>query len=250
MSEDLSREEVDAAVDRLIAELLEKARLERPPVDALALAERHLGLTVSYEPEPPARGRARQTAGHAQLHLSPDATEEQRQWAAAHAVGVHLKPALLRRLGVEPRGGGSLANRLADRLLVPACWLAADAPAADYDLGRLKGLYRTATYEALALRLLDLPEPCIITVVDNDRVRRRRSNAWRVRRELSPAERECQRSVSSSGRPKKLCLGGWTVWGWPVPQDDGKREILRSVVDGNEAAEAGPPQAREEDDFD
>jgi hypothetical protein len=252
VSDDLPREEVESAVDRLIEELFEKAGLEKPPVDALALAQRHLGLTVAFDPEGQPRGRARRAGGRAAIRISPDSTEEQKQWAAAHAVGEHLKPSLLERLGVEGQRGGlpgaSLANLLATRLLLPSGWFGADAPAAEYDLERLHALYRTATPEAIALRLLDLPEPCIIAVIDNDHVRRRRSNAWPVRRELSPAEQECQRYVTRYSRPKVVAQGGWTVWGWPVHRPDWKREILRSVVE-DEAWETGPPRPAQDDEL-
>jgi hypothetical protein len=245
MSEDLPREEVEATVDLLIEEQLGKAGLQKPPVDALALAQRHFGLTVTFDPEAQPRGRPRRSAGRSQIRISPDSTEEQRQWAAAHAVADCLKPTLLERLGLESQRGGppgaSLAKLLATRLLLPTCWFAADAPAADYDLEALKGLYPTATSEAIALRLLDLPEPCIIAVIDNDHVQRRRSNAWPVRRELSPAEQECQRYVTRYSRPKVIAQGGWTVWGWPVHRTDWKREILRSVVE-DEAWQAGAPR--------
>ena len=83
----------------------------------------------------------------------------------------------------------------------------------------------------LVWRLLDLPEPCLLTIVDNGEVYRRKSNAWRVPRELSPAEQECQRYVHHHSRPRVVQHDGWTVQGWPVHQADWKREILRSVVE-------------------
>jgi hypothetical protein len=89
----------------------------------------------------------------------------------------------------------------------------------------------------LAWRLLDLPEPCVITVIDDGQVQRRRSNAWRVRRELAAPERACQRYVNHHGRPHVVRAGGWTVQGWPVPRPDGMREVLRSVLDGDPPVE-------------
>jgi hypothetical protein len=118
-------------------------------------------------------------------------------------------------------------------LLVPSAWFAADAPALRYDLLELKERYRTASHEVIAWRLLDLPEPCIITVIDNDHVYRRRSNAWPINRQLSEAEEQCRRYVNSYSRPRTVRSGSWTVQGWPVHQLDWKREILRSVVDGD-----------------
>src|SRR5262245_65359656 len=80
MREDLSRDEVVGVIDRMLEELLEKAGLQEPPVDALALAQRHLGLTVSLDRRPPQRGRVRR-----QLELRPEPTAERQQWTAAHA---------------------------------------------------------------------------------------------------------------------------------------------------------------------
>src|SRR5262245_22991512 len=193
MREDLSREEVIDVVDSVIADLLRAAGIESPPVDAIALAQGHLKMIVCLDSRQEQRGRAQRAAGRKQIFLRPEPTEERHQWTVAHEIGEHLKASLLARLRIPPEetrpmSGESLANLFATRLLVPTCWFAADAPALDYDLLGLKQRYRTASHEVIALRLLDLPEPCIITIVDNDRVHRRRSNGWRVRRQLEPAE--------------------------------------------------------------
>lgn len=127
--------------------------------------------------------------------------------------------------------GESLANLFATRLLVPTCWFAAEAPALGWDLLELKQRYRSASHEVIALRFLDLPEPCIVTIVDNDHVHRRRSNAWPVNKQLSPAEKECQQYVHYYSRPRRVQQAGWTVQGWPVHQSDWKREVLRGVVE-------------------
>jgi hypothetical protein len=234
MGDELTPEEVHDAVDRAVAGLLERAGLIEPPVDALALARRHLGLAV--QPDGPPRGGARRPATARQSALRAAPTEEQEQWSAARAIGEHLKPDLLSRLGLpagSTRGlaGVSLPNLFAGRLLVPTAWFAADARALGFDLLELKQRYRTASHEVLAWRMVDLPDACIVTVVDDGRVHRRRGNAWRVRKELSAAERACQRLVHEHGRPHALRQGGWSVQGWPVPRAGGSREILRSVVE-------------------
>jgi Zn-dependent peptidase ImmA (M78 family) len=237
MADDLPREEVLEVVDRSVAELLAAAGLSGPPVDAIALAQRHLGMLVCLDRTQSQRGRAQRAGGRKQIFLRPEPTEERHQWTVAHEIGEHLKVALLERLGVTPQqtgamAGESLANLFAYRLLVPTCWFASDAPAFDYDVLQLKARYRTASHEVIAWRFLDLPESCIVTILDNDHITRRRSNAWRVRtRELSPAERECQRYVHTRGESHTVRSEGWTVQGWPVHQADWKREILRSVVE-------------------
>jgi hypothetical protein len=169
------------------------------------------------------------------LVLDPDQPEEIQQWAAARAVGAHLKPALLGRLGLDTAegrglGGASLPNRVAERLLTPTAWFASDSASFGYELPKLKWRYRTAGSELIAARWLDLPEPCLVTVYDGERVVRRRSNAWRVTRQPSASEQQCRRAVAASGRPQTVVQGGWTVRGWAVA-DPVPRIILRSVVD-------------------
>ncbi len=234
--EDLSRDEVLTVLDNAVDDLLTAAGITAPPVDTIQLAQRHLGMLVCLDRRQPQRGRAQRAGPRKQIFLRPEPSEERHQWTVAHEIGEHLKASLLERLGVEPgqtraMAGESLANLFAYHLLAPKRWFADDAPACDYDLLALKERYRTASHEVLAWRMLDLPGPCIITIVDNDHIHRRRSNAWPTRRELSPAEAECQRYVHEYSRPRRVCADGWTVQGWPVHQSDWKREVLRSVVE-------------------
>src|SRR3954466_11102662 len=104
MSEELSREDVHQAVDRAVEELLEAAGVAAPPGDAIALAQRHLGMVVCLDREQPPRGRAQRTAARRHIYLPPEPTEERHQWTVAHEVGEHFKADLLRRLGVDPGG--------------------------------------------------------------------------------------------------------------------------------------------------
>ena len=236
VNEDLPREELLLKIDTLVDDLLRAAGMNEPPVDAIELAQRHLGMAVCLDRRQTTRGRAQRTGGRPQIFLKPEPTEERHQWTVAHEIGEHLKVKILERLDVDPQltqamAGESLANLFAYHLLVPTCWFAFDAPQRGYDLLQLKERYRTASHEVLALRMLDLPEPAIITIVDNDHVSRRRSNAWRIRKQLEPVEERCQRYVNYYSRPKVLREDGWTVHGWPIHQVDWKREILRSVME-------------------
>jgi Zn-dependent peptidase ImmA (M78 family) len=236
MLDDLPREELVQAIDRKVDDLLDAARVAAPPIDAIILARRHLGMEVCLDQAQHQRGRAQRAAGRKQIYLRPESTQERHQWTVAHEIGEHFKTPLLQRLGVEPgqtpvMAGESLANLFAYRLLVPSRWFADDATALGYDVLHLKQRYRTASHEVIAWRFLDLPEPCIVTIIDNESIYRRRSNAWPIHRHLEPAEEECQRYVHFYSRPKMIRQSNWTVYGWPVHQPDWKREILRSIVD-------------------
>src|SRR5947208_2966194 len=124
MIEDLSREEVADAVDRAVEDLLNTAGMTEPPVDAIVLAQKHLGMLVCLDRRQPQRGRAQRAGGQKQIFLRPEPSEERHQWTVAHEIGEHLKSTLLERLRVEPEqmramAGESLANLFAYRLLVP-----------------------------------------------------------------------------------------------------------------------------------
>lgn len=236
MAEDLLREDVVAVVDCMVEEILERGGIVQPPVDAIALAQQHLGMTICLDKSQPQRGRAQRAGGKQQIFLRPEPTEERHQWTVAHEIGEHLKPALMQRLGLEPAevkamAGESLANLFAYRLLVPSCWFTDHARELNFNVLKLKERYKTASHEVIAWRFLDLPDPCIVTIVDNEHISRRRSNAWPTRRKLEPAEEKCQRYVHHYSRPKMIQENGWTVHGWPVHQLDWKREILRSVLE-------------------
>jgi Zn-dependent peptidase ImmA (M78 family) len=243
MFDDLPREDVVAAIDQMIEELLEAARIAAPPVDAIALAQRHLGMVVCLDKRQTQRGRAQRSLGQQQIYLRPEPTEERHQWTVAHEIGEHLKTELLQRLGVEPgqtraMAGESLANLFAYHLLVPTCWFAADAREMDFNLLQLKKRYQTSSHEVIAWRFLDLGEPCVVTIIDNDHVSRRRSNARRITRTLELAEAKCQRYVHQHGRVKLVRGPGIEVQGWPVHSPEWKREILRTVIEEDYKSEA------------
>src|SRR5437764_3761951 len=110
MRDDFSREEMVEKVDRMVEELLRAAGVEGPPVDAIALAQRHLGMLVCLDRRQPQRGRAQRAAGRKQIFLRPEPTEERHQWTVAHEIGEHLKASLLERLGAEPQETRAMAG--------------------------------------------------------------------------------------------------------------------------------------------
>jgi len=226
MPEDLPREEVLLVIDRSIDELLEEAGVACPPVDAVVLAKRHPVLAETLEKR---LSRAKATPDE----MDPD----ELQWIAATVVGDDAKPIILRHLGIDPADrrpltGESLSSLYATRLLLPEACFPGDAAECAFDLLALKDRYRTASHERIAFRLLDLPEPCVITIVDNDEVYKRKSNAWRVSKELAAAEKKCQRYVSEHRKVGEARGGKWRVQGWPVPHSMWNRVVLRSVFEG------------------
>ena len=238
MFDEMPREDVTKTVDSMVEELLDAAKVLQPPVDAIALAQGPLGMVVVLDQRQPQRGRAQRTLGKKQIYLRPEPREERHQWTVAHEIGEHLKSELLSRLGIAPNearamAGESLANLFAYRLLVPTRWFAADVKTHEFDLLALKERYATSSHEVIAWRFLDLAAPCVVTIIDNENISRRRSNAWPIKRALLPVEKRCWESVTKTGKPMTMRDDEWTVQGWPVHELEWKREILRSVRDGD-----------------
>ncbi|HEY8504786.1 MAG TPA: hypothetical protein VIL46_09405 [Gemmataceae bacterium] len=228
--DDLPAEEVLEAIERAVRALLEEAGVTPPPVDALALARGHFGWRVEEVEAPPRRGRRRErgdTAGP--IRLPAGLSEEARQAVAARRVGEVLEGRVLAELGA-PREGPrpSLANRIAERLLLPLDAFARDARELGFDVLRLKERYWTASHEAIARRLPELPEPCVVALTEGERVVWRRGSAGAAGRRLTPAERRCREAVERSGEPTLVRYEGWTVQGWPLP-GAGDRVLLRGV---------------------
>jgi predicted transcriptional regulator len=237
---DFSQEELVEAVDRLVNGMLERAGVTTPPVNALTLAENHLGIPVQVvdpvEQDEDGRRRPRERPAGAGIVLSPDMSEEQQQKVAADGVARALLPDVLRKLGV-PLGSENkqlaahIRGLVIARLLIPTKLLRSALKTCRYDLVALKRVFSTAAVEAIALRLLDLDEPCVIAVVDDGVVATRRANHFAVSKKLEPAEQSCLERVMEFDRPERVRQGEWTVQGWPVAGRQFRRIILRAVPD-------------------
>ena len=237
---DFSQEELFEAIDRLVNGLLERAGVVTPPVNAMALAEEHLGIPVELvDPaEVDERGRRRPRARPvgAGIFLSPDMTEEQRQKIAADGIARTLLPDILQRLDVRPGNenkqfAAHVRGLVVGRLLVPTSLLRVVLRECKYDLPALGERFRTASAEAIALRLLDLDEPCVISIIDDGIVMTRRGNRSPANKQLEAAEQACHDRVAQLELPHRVRADGWTVQGWPVEARSFRRIILRAVPD-------------------
>jgi hypothetical protein len=235
---DCSQDELFDACDRLVHGLLERAGVTQPPIDALRLADGHLGIPVEMvEPEEDDRdGPPRRRRPSAGIVLNPHMTAEQRQAVAAQGIAWHLLPDLLRKIDIVPgsesrQAATHLRGLLAVRILVPTRLLRSALREHKYDVPALHQAFRTAKMEAVALRLLDLDSPCVIAVVDDGVVAVRRSNGAPADRKLTDAEQQCHDRVAQLELPERVRTGGWTADGWPVPNRPFRRVLLRAVPD-------------------
>ncbi|MBN9120473.1 MAG: hypothetical protein J0I06_15180 [Planctomycetes bacterium] len=237
---DFSQEELVDAVDRLVAGLLERAGVTAPPVDALSIAEHHLGIPVEVvepaEEDESGRRRPRSKSSGGGITLTTDMSDEQQQRVAADGIARLLLPDVYRKVGVVPGSESKqftahVRGLTAARILVPGRLLRSALRDCKYDVPELHRRFSTASMEAVAVRLLDLDDPCVIAVVDDGVVASRRSNRMPVNRKLEGAEQECVERVTELDLPHRARIGEWTAWGWPVPNRPFRRIILRAVRD-------------------
>jgi len=241
MLAEFAREELDAALDAVALEVLVEAGVEGPPVDAFEVA-RALGITVAWDDRQLGRARYVRLRGRrsgrpsATILLRPDPRWERQQWAVAHEIGEHVAQRMFARLGVDPRETAAdarevVASHLAGRLLVPTAWFATDGASCGWDLLQLKARYATASHELIARRMLECRPAVVVSIFDQGRLHFRRSNLPGRVPPPSAAEMDCWRAVHGRNRPRQTYDGLRTIQGWPVHEEDWKREILRTEVE-------------------
>jgi len=237
---DFSQEDLIDAIERLVSGLLENAGVTAPPVDALRVAEDHIGIPVEIvepaEEDENGRRRPRARPQGSGIFLSPDMSEENRQKVVADGIARTLVPDVLRRLNVLPSEENKqfvtqIRALIVPRILIPTRLLRVALKECKYDILALKKVFATATTEAVALRLLDLDESCIIAILDDGVVATRRGNRVPAGKKLEPAEQACHDQVLELDLPHRVRLGEWTVQGWPIPDRPFRRIILRAVRD-------------------
>jgi predicted transcriptional regulator len=240
MSE-FSAEELFDTIDRNVLDLLTRQRQSEPPVDAIALVRSEFGYAIRHEDEDdtePRRygDRPRRRPRNRELVFLPNHSDTAQQSLAARACAKELIPTILGQLGVVPgteqkSAHGQLVGLIAPRLVLPTCWFATAARKANHDLLRLRETFDSVAYEWIGLRLLDLEDPCVISVVDDGSVTTRRSNFAQLGKKLTPAEQTCVEKVQSSEDPQTVRRDGWSARGWPIPTGPFNRIILRAVPD-------------------
>jgi hypothetical protein len=241
---DMPAEQVREAVERVAAEVLARAAIARPPVDALAVARRS-GLAVARDDAAGVRARfvkLSHSGGGARgaILVADDERPERRQWAVAHELGEAHAHRVFAELGVAPREAPdgareAVANRLAGCLLLPRAWFLAAGCACGWDLMDLKAQFSTASHELIARRMLEAPPPVIITLWDHDRLRWRRSHALGRTPPLAACEADARRTAHECGRPARcerrdLPDGVADVRAWPIHEAGWKREIVRAEL--------------------
>lgn len=232
---DFSRE----TIDHYVSGVLDRTCVRQPPIDAFAIAQ-SLDVDVVMDQDCPSRGRSKSILGRATVLLRPDARQEREQWVVAHELGeIHAKD-LCMAMGLESHEVATglreqIANLFASRLLLPEAMFVEAVRRFDGDLSELKASFSTASHELIALRLLDLDEPRILTVFDCGRMTRRVCNLGRRPGPLAKVEQDCRSEVCRDREMAELNIDEVRVRCWPIDDETWQREIL--ITEVNELAQ-------------
>ncbi len=224
-------EDWSRASDLVIEDLLSTHAILAPPVDALQLA-RDMQMSLAWDAGQAGRGRLVRRGSQTTILLKPDDRPERLQWAAAHEIGESVVWRVCQSLGFDgdevlPRQREQLANGLAQRLLLPTAWFQASVAESEGDLFSLKARFPTASHELICWRMLDLKTPRIITIWDDGKETRRRSN---LPGRLCPVSRMESRLWSSLYAGETPACEEFTdqgrIRGWALHEPGWRREIV------------------------
>lgn len=241
----VTHEELTAALDSVVTDLLTFGAVGEPPVDTLAVA-RQLGIVVARDDSQGGRARIVRVNGSAvsgnhaadtlarrpSIFLKHEPRWERQQWAVAHELGEHQAEALFRRLGVSPAEAApaareQCANLIANRLLLPSEWFYETGVVVDWDLRQLKLRFETASHELIARRMLDLAPPGVMAVFDQGMLTWRRGSVGGRLPVWSALERRVWERAHQSGADAEQIATPWRVRVWPIHEPDWRREIVR-----------------------
>lgn len=241
MLPEFTREELAAGLDRVAEEVLRKAGVVGPPVDAFAVAGA-LGIAIVLDDRQEGRaryvrlGNRRSPRRRPTIVLRAEPRGERQQWAVAHEIGEHVACRVFLAWGADPRATPAnareaVASQMAGRLLLPSVWFATDGAECEWDLLALKTRYQTASHELIARRMLECRPPVIISIFDHQRISLRRSNLPGRVPPPSAAEMACWRGVHRHNHPLRMGNARQRVQGWPIHEEGWRREILRVELD-------------------
>jgi len=228
-----SKEHVwDKQLDQLAEEMLQAGGCSHPPINAIQLAQ-NLQIVVAVDASQTTRARHKQIRAQPAIFLEPDERPERMQWAAAHELGETIAWDFFQRIECDSESNSNLAeqreqmaNLFAARILLPHASFFSDAQTCDDNLISLKTIYSTASFELIAMRLLDRPTPLVVTIFDHNILTRRRGNSGYAAPPLQALEKHCQQTAHQQNQYATYSNSELSVQCFPVHQPDWKREIL------------------------
>lgn len=238
----IAAEDWSLACDEIAAEVLHESGLHAPPFDMFELAKRRQ-LEVVWDSDQAGRGRLMRLDRDATIFLRPDVRPERLHWTVAHEIGESIAWRVVQRLGLDaeelgPRQRETIANQLAQHLLLGNEWWTRALRNEGQHLLRLKQCFPNASHELIAWRLLDGSDAKIVTVIDNGTVSRRRANFSHRAPPVVPDEQTCWEQARAEGEAVCESVGGLIDENsrarcqvWAIHEPGWQREIAITWVD-------------------
>jgi Zn-dependent peptidase ImmA (M78 family) len=230
-------DELSAAIDHVVAAILDAADVCQMPVDAMVVANR-LDLVVATDDRQ--SGRARfvrfrrryEQMAQGSIFVHSDPRPERLQWAVSHEIGEAHAEQVFKALGIDPTEAAvtlreQIANQFASRLLLPTGWFRRRAICCDWDLLALKKTFSTASHELIARRMLDFELSIVIAVFDNGRTTTRQSNVLGRVPSATTEELACWQAARETKQVQRKSFSLGTIQAWPVHEPTWQREIVR-----------------------
>ena len=240
-------EEVAELLDKIVVELLAVCGIDCPPVHPKKIADK-LGLVYGERELPGRRGQSFRRRGRQHVEVRRKDRPERKHFALAHEI-MELQ---LKKVLDDPRECHRRANLGASFLLMPTEWFRDECLRTGFDLAELKKVFSTASWEAVALRTLNVSE-AIITILDDGRVTKRKSSyPYYIPRKLSDEEKKVVEQVLRTGKTEgdvqtassrfqtkrqdaastiRRHFPSCEVAGYPVFEEERRRVILRTTFD-------------------
>ena len=210
-------------IDSIVEHLLLLAGIKEPPVDPCAVIKAlKLEATEVSLPES-LQSMSVELDDFYLLYINVDTRAERLNFRIAHEIFEVL-------LGDVPHKERT-CNLAASALLMPTAWFAEARKRAGLDLFELKAVFRTASHEAIAYRMLSFRE-AVVTVLDHGKVTSRVGNpGLSYPRALQPTEKRALERATELGAAVREFAEGIMVEGWPVFEEGWERVILITSTD-------------------
>jgi len=213
-------------VEDIVEQLLSDCGVTAPPIDVRAMAKKK-GLALGESLLEGRRGQNFRFRGRKYVEIESRDRHVRQNFTIAH----EILEVEFESITSTAREKHKLATLGAPLLLMPSKWFNPACSEHNFDLFQVKPIFDTASYEAVALRMLQV-EPAVVTVYDNGKITNRKTSYdFHVPRKLFPAEADSVNQVLQSGCKTVVSDDAIETAAYPVFENSFKRIILRTTFD-------------------
>jgi hypothetical protein len=212
--------------EKIIDEMLSDCGINAPPVDVRELGEKK-GLSLSENVLEGRRGQNFKFRGRKYVEVDSRDRRVRQNFTLAH----EILEVEFESITNNAREKHKLAMLATPFLLMPSKWFNHACATHDFDLIEIKNIFDTASYEAVALRMLHV-EPGVITVHDNGKVTNRKTSYdFHIPKKLFPAEQQAISQALETGSKFLAADDAISTTAYPIIEKKFERVILRTLFD-------------------